>query len=178
MKKYFLVVLIISLVIFASGCTSSSDEKTNQTKTIAQNNVSFSYPGTWVVANSRANDTIVAVADPGSVNAQTGFAETVVSIQKREVNGTFDKMFQQNYASLFDNSSYQRVSESNLTVGSFEAMDNVYTMYDNGVQKTQRAIWIESGDYVYVILCSALSNQFEDEKQNFDLIIDSFKITG
>lgn len=177
MKKYLLAVLLLSLVIFASGCTSNSDEKTNQTKTISQNNVSFSYPGTWVVASSRANDTLVAVADPKSVNAQTGFAQTVVSIQKKEINGTFDKMFEQNYASLFNNSSYQRVSESNLTVGSFEAMDNVYTMYDNGVQKTQRAIWIESGDYVYVILCSAISSQFENEKQNFAMIIDSFKIT-
>lgn len=176
MKKYFLALLVLSLVVFASGCTSNSDNNDNQTKTLSQNNVSFTYPGTWVIANSEANDTIAAVADPKSVNAQTGLAQTVVTVQRKNLTGTMDSMYADNYESLFSNSSYQRVSEGNLTINNNSVMENVYTADSNGVTLKQRALWIENNDYVYVILCSALQTQFDKEAQNFDLIINSFKI--
>ncbi len=179
MKKYFLALLVLSLVVFASGCTSSNDTKDNQTKTLSQNNVSFNYPGTWTVAESKANDTIASVADPKSVNAQTGFAQTVVTVQMKNLTGTFDSMYADNYNSLFNNSSYQRVSESNVTINGNQVLENVYTVEsEDGVTKKQRAVWIQDGKKVYVILCSALSTQFDNEKQNFDLIINSFKINA
>ncbi|MBU4534720.1 MAG: hypothetical protein KKF16_02550 [Euryarchaeota archaeon] len=176
MRKHVIALLVIFLLVFTAGCTSNSDSQTNETKTLNQNGVSFDYPGTWVVATSKANDTIASVADPSSVNAGTGFAETLVSVQRINRTGTFSSMYDQNYATLFNNSSYQRVSESNITLGNVQARKNVYTVDDNGLLKQQRAIWIEDNNQIYVILCSALLNQFENERQNFDLIVNSFKI--
>ncbi|GAB6055274.1 hypothetical protein HYG87_05240 [Methanobacterium alkalithermotolerans] len=176
MRKYFIALLVILFLVFTAGCTSNSDSRTNETITLTQNGVSFDYPGTWVVATSKANDTIASVADPRSVNTATGFAETVVTIQRINRTGTFNSMYDQNYATLFNNSSYQRVSESNITMGNVQARENVYTVDDNGILKQQRAIWIEDSNQIYVILCSALINQFERERQNFDLIVNSFKI--
>ncbi len=177
MKKYFLALLVLSLVVFASGCTSNTDTKDNQTKTLSQNNVSFTYPGTWVIADSQANDTIAAVADPSSVNAQTGLAQTVVTVQLKNLTGTFDSMYADNYESLFSNSSYKRVSEGNLTINGNTVLENVYTVDADGTNIKQRAIWIQDNKNVYVILCSALTSQFDKEKQNFDMIINSFNIS-
>lgn len=176
MKKYLLALLVLTLVVFASGCTSDNNEKNNQTKTLSQNNISFTYPATWMIGESKANDTIASVADPKSVNTQTGFAETVVSIQIKNRTGTFEDMYNDNYESLFSNSSYQRISESNMTLNNNSVFGNVYTVESGGVIKKQRAIWINDNKKVYVILCSALSSQFDKEKQNFDMIINSFKI--
>jgi hypothetical protein len=177
MKKYFLALLVISLIVFTSGCTSNSDQNTNKTKTLSQNNISFDYPGAWVLGNSKVNGTIAAVADPNSVNSQTGYAETVVTVEEKNLTGTMYSMYQQNYATLFNNSSYQRVSESNLTLGNIQALENVYTVDYNGVKKQQRAVWIQNGRQVYVILCSALADQYENEKNNFDLVVNSFKFS-
>ncbi len=176
MKKYFLALLVISIITFTSGCTSS-DDNTNTTKTLDQNNISFTYPATWVLGESEVNGTIAAVADPNSVNSQTGFAETVVTVEVKNLSGTMDAMYAQNYATLFNNSSYQRISEGNLTIGDIQALENVYTVDYNGVKKQQRAVWIEKDDQVYVILCSSLADQFEKEKNNFDMIVNSFKFT-
>ncbi|MDP3034979.1 MAG: PsbP-related protein [Methanobacteriaceae archaeon] len=177
MKKYFLALLVLSLVVFTSGCTSNTDTKDNQTKTLSPNNVSFTYPGTWAIADSQANDTIAAVADPSSVNAQTGLAQTVVTVQLKKLTGTFDSMYADNYESLFSNSSYQRVSEGNLTLNGRNVLEYVYTIDADGTNIKQRAIWIQDNKNVYVILCSALTSQFDKEKQNFDMIINSFNIS-
>lgn len=176
MHRFIIALFVILLTVSISGCTSNKNSELNQTKTLSQNGVSFDYPGNWVVATSKANDTIASVADPASINAVTGFAETSVTIQQKNLTGTIDSMYQLNYATLFNNSSYQRVSESNITLGDIQAFENVYTVDFDGQQKQYRAIWIEKNNQVYVILCSALLNQYEKEKRNFDLIVNTFKI--
>lgn len=176
MMKYFLALLVISLVIFTSGCTSNNNSEINQTQTFSQNGVFFEYPGNWVVATSQANDTIVSVADPNSINAITGYADTSVTIQQRTLTGTLYSMYEENYDILFTNESYQRVFESNITLDDSQAYENIYQVDENGVLKQQRAVWLEKNNQVYVILCSALVNQFEKEKQNFNLIINTFRV--
>ena len=63
MKKY-ITVLFMVLAVAVSGCTSTTTDTGNSTKTFSQNNISFEYPLNWVAANSLANDTVAAVADP------------------------------------------------------------------------------------------------------------------
>jgi len=162
------------VMVGIAGCTFQSSREA-ENKRFTGNNITFEYPANWVIAKSQANDTIVAVADPKSVNPQTGYAQTLVVIQKRELEGDFYYMYNQNYATLFNNSSYQRISEGNITIGSLKALENTYLITEDGVKKKHRAIWIQRGDKVYVILCSALDNEFEKEKINFDIIINSFR---
>jgi len=171
MKKS-LVILFIMAIVSVAGCTSQSNV---ENKIFKGDNITFEYPPDWVIANSQANDTIVAVADPKSVNPQTGYAQTLVVIQKRGLESDFYYMYNQNYATLFNNSNYRRVSEGNITIGSLNALENTYIVTENGVKKKHRAIWIRRGYEVYVILCSALDSEFEKERANFDIIINSFK---
>jgi len=164
-------------MVAVAGCTSQSNGE-NKNKIFTGDNITFEYPQSWVVAKSQANDTIVAVADPKSVNPQTGYAQTLVVIQKKSLEGSLDYMYSQNYATLFNNSSYQRVSEGNITIGSMQALENTYIVTEGDVKKKQMAIWIQRGEEVYVILCSALASDFDKEKPNFDIIINSFKFIG
>ncbi|MDI9623486.1 MAG: PsbP-related protein [Methanothermobacter sp.] len=175
MKKSLVILFIIMAMVSVAGCTSQSDVKN---KIFKGDNITFEYPADWVIANSQANDTIVAVADPKSVNPQTGYAQTVVVIQKRGLEGDFYQMYNKNYATLFNNSSYQRVSEGNITIGSYQALENTYIVTEGGLKKKQRAIWIQRGNEVYVILCSALISEFDKERANFDIIINSFNFIG
>lgn len=178
MRKSLVVILVtIMAMIAVAGCTSQSNEETGN-KRFTGDNITFEYPSTWVIAKSQANDTIVAVADPKSVNPQTGYAQTLVTIQKKELEGDIYYMYNQNYAKLFNNSNYQRVSEGNITIGSMKAIENTYIVTEGDVKKKQMAIWIQRGEEVYVILCSTLASEFDKEKPNFDIIINSFSFIG
>ncbi len=172
MKKSLAIILFI-VIVSVAGCISQSNEEKN--KRFTGDNITFEYPADWVIANSQANDTIVAVADPKSVNPQTGYAQTLVVIQKRGLEGDFYQMYNRNYAVLFNNSSYHRVSEGNITVGSYQALENTYLVTEGDLKKKQMAIWIQRGEEVYVILCSAPVSEFDKQKANFDIILNSFK---
>lgn len=176
MKNYpFLaVIVILSLIVLASGCISS--DSTNKTKTYSGNGVSFVYNGTWEVANATSNDSIVAVADPKTVDAQKN-PNTFVLIQKpnQTQNSDLQQLYNQNYAKLFNNSSNQHVSEANITVNNNKAMENVYLTNSSGVQMQMRAVWLSQKGVVYVILCGTLPANFDKEQKNFDLVVNSFK---
>lgn len=182
MKKFpiFLVLVILSLVILASGCITN--EEADATKTYSANGISFTYNGTWDIANSTAPNTVVAVGDPATVDAQNN-PSTFVLIQKP--NGTEGKdlwaVYTENYVQLFNNTTNrnitnQRISEANITVNNNKAFENVYITNSSGVETQMRAVWISQNGAIYVILCGAAPNNFEKEQSNFDLVINSFKV--
>lgn len=185
MKKYILGIIIIISVIFVSGCISNSeDNNTDQPQTLNKGGISINYPATWVVASSKNNETIAAVADPNSVDSATGLGKISVSIQKKTLNSSsknsssVDALFNQTYQDLFSNSTYNLIAEGNATVGQYtNASESVYTIDQNGTVKQQRAIWIKQGNDVYIILCTAPENEFAAQSKNFEFIINSFKIT-
>lgn len=172
MRKHWLILFIV-MVVAVSGCTSPDSNSENQTKRFSGNNISFEYPSSWVTANSLANETVAAVGDPASVDS-SGLAQVSVVIQSRELEGNLYDMYRDNYDTLFTNSSYRRVSETNTTIGGYQAIENVYLVLD-GVQKKQRAIWIQNNRRVYVILCTAPADRFDAERKNFDLIVNSLR---
>jgi len=56
--------------------------------------------------------------------------------------------------------------------------ENRYYVTENGVQKEQRALWLQRDRNIYVILMSALATDFEKEKPFFDVILNSLRIQG
>ncbi len=182
MKKYILGIIIIIAVIFVSGCTSNSSD-VEEPQTLAQNGVLIKYPGTWVAANSENNETIAAVADPNAINKSTGLGEISANIQKRTINSSlknsssFDVLYNQTYQNLFSNSNYTVIAQGNLSIGGYNASECVYTVDENGTVKQQRAVWIQNGNDVFVILFTAPENKFQSQVKNFDFILNSFKIT-
>lgn len=182
MKKFpiFLVLVILCLVILASGCITNND--VNVTKSYSDNGISFEYNGTWDIANSTAPNAVVAVGDPRTVDAQNN-PSTFVLIQKPNETEGKDlwTVYTENYAKLFNNTTNgnitnQRVSEANITVNSNKAFENIYITNSSGVETQMRAVWISQNGAIYVILCGATPNNFEKEQNNFDLVINSFKI--
>lgn len=156
-----------------SGCVTDN-KKNNETQTYSQNNVSFNYPGEWATANPTAPNAIAAVADPKSV--QSGSPSTVVIIQKPNATAgsNLSDVYASNYATFFNNTGYQRVSEGNITVNGTTALENVYTINSTNPRQ-YRAVWLDEKGTIYVILCIANQSDFKNEQVNFNLIINSFK---
>ena len=167
------MVLLCSVVV-ASGCVSDN-KQTNETKTYSQNNISFDYPGGWEIANTTSPNAIVAVADPQTV--QNGTPTTLVVIQKPDVTQGSDlnNVYDANYATFFNKTDYQRVSEGNITVSGSNALENIYKTNVSGDQRQYRAVWLSSNNNIYVILCVAKQSDFEAQQANFNLIVNSFK---
>lgn len=181
MKKYLLGILLIMAVIFVSGCITDSDNSgTNETdipKTIAKNGILVKYPGSWVVADSGANNSIVAIADPDSKDSDSGFSNVNVNIERQDLPSSLTSYFNQTYSKLFSNSEYTPIAQGNVSIGEYSALECVYTQNDEGIVKQHRALWIENNNQVYVILCTAPQGDFDSQSKNFDYIISNFKIT-
>lgn len=160
-------------VILVSGCISNNNQN-NETKIYAQNNISFSYPGGWEIANTTSPNAIVAVADPTTV--QSGTPTTLVLIQKSNVTdeNNLESVYAANYASFFNNTEYQQVSEGNITVNGVNALENIYKTNGSGDQRQYRAVWFSSNGNIYVVLCIAKVADFEKQQPNFNLVVNSF----
>lgn len=177
MDKYpFLIVMLLVIVVLASGCINNNNNL-NQTKNYSANDVSFIYNGTWGIANTTSSNTIAAVGDPNTVDSNTHQPNTFVIIQKPNVtNGTsLQTAYTQNYANFFNGTNNTRVSEANLTINNNTALQNVYISTSGGVQREMKAIWLSQNGQIYVILCGSLKSNFDNEQNNFNLVINSFK---
>jgi hypothetical protein len=177
MNKYpLLIITLLSLVILASGCVSNNN--LNQTKTYSQNGIYFVYNGTWEIANTSSTNAVTGVGDPNTVNSQTHEPNTFVIIQKPNVtmNTDLQMAYTQNYATFFNNTSNMPISEANITLNNNTALENTYITTSNGAQSEMMAVWVSQNGQIYVILCGAPPNNFENQQKNFNIIINSFKL--
>ena len=170
-----LVILLVCSVVFASGCVSNH-KIANTTKTYAQNNVSFTYPGSWEVVNATSPNAVAAVADPNSI--QNGTPTTLVVIQKPDVAAGSDinSIYAANYVTFFNNTNYQRISDGNITVNGANALDNIYKTNTTVNPMQYSAVWLNESGSVYVILSAAKLSDFDNQTTNFNLILNSFKV--
>ncbi|MEN6329938.1 MAG: PsbP-related protein [Methanobacteriaceae archaeon] len=175
MRRYLLLMFTLLAVVMASGCVT--DQGDNATKTFSQNNVTFQYPSDWVVVQTTSPDAVAAVADPSSVISGTNSPTTQVVIQKPNVTaGTnLTEAYNDNYATFFNETGYQKVSEANITTDKLTALENIYTSSASGIEKQYRAVWLEKNSTIYVILCSSKKADFESLQSKFDIIVNSFQ---
>ena len=177
MIKYpLLIITLLSLVVLASGCVSNNN--LNQTKNYSQNGIYFVYNGTWEIANASSSNAVTGVGDPNSVDSQNHEPNTFVLIQKPNITmGTDLQMaYTQNYATFFNNTSNLRISEANITLNNNTALENTYITTSNGAQIEMMAVWFSQNGQIYVILCGAPPNNFENQQKNFNMVINSFKV--
>ena len=121
MKKYILSLIIIALIL---SITTSYAVNNTAIKNASADNVTIKYPGSWDTATSKAEATLLSVADPDSVNKDTGLAETVVTIQTI-VKGEYDtsfSLYQSNNKSLFNNSAYHFISDAKTTLNAYSSL--------------------------------------------------------
>jgi hypothetical protein len=176
LRKYIvLVIFLVCCVVFASGCVSNN-KTTNTTKTYNQNNISFTYPGSWEIVNATSPNAVVAVADPNSI--QNGTPTTLVVIQKPDVPAGSDinTVYASNYATFFNNTNYMRISDGNITVNGATALDNIYKTNTTVNPMQYSAVWLNESGSIYVILSAAQVSDFDNQTTNFNLILNSFKV--
>jgi hypothetical protein len=185
MKKYALfVIAILALVVFASGCTSSSNQTSTQptvaTKAFSGNGVSFSYPEKWQQLQQISSpNAVVAFGDPSSVDNSTGNVNTLVVVQKvaMPAGATLKQVYDSTYQQFAQqDSSFKAISDTTTTVDGTTAYVNTHTVNVDGVQKQEKAVWLEKNGNIYVILCGALPSVFESQQANFNAIINTFKV--
>ncbi|MBU4534719.1 MAG: hypothetical protein KKF16_02545 [Euryarchaeota archaeon] len=183
MKKYFSILTIILLGVFAAGCVDSGEEGTSQTtdipsQTFSGSGISFEYPEAWPSdLESETPNSLVVVGDPESQDAN-GSITTLVAIQSTTLPSgqTLKETFDATYSTAESNTNFESISQRSLTLNGVEAYENIHRINVNGVQKQERAVWLEKNGTIYVILCGALPADFDAQQKNFDLIINSFKI--
>jgi hypothetical protein len=174
MRKYAIFVMaILALVVLASGCTSQGNNTYNSS------GISFNYSSNWQeLPNIKTPNAIVAVGDPNSVNSSTNNVNTLVIIQKVAMpqGTTLKQTYDDIYAQYAKDSSYRAISEKTVTVNGLTAYENIHRINVSGVQKEEKAVWFGKNGNIYVILCGALPSDFDSQRANFDMVINSFKI--
>lgn len=181
MKKYLPVLIIISAVVLASGCTDSGNQTSGdvngKNKVYIGDEVTFEYPEGWETLSSQARDSLIAVGDPKSADGN-GNTRINVVIQKtiKPQNTTFEDYYTATYAQFASqNLGFIPLSDGTLTINGIKALENVYKINLDG-QKQKRAIWILKNNRIYIILCSAPVSEFNNQQKNFEIIINSFKV--
>lgn len=173
-------ILVVLLVISISGCitdNNDSNDNTTDIQTVSQKGILIRFPSDWVLAEAQSNDSIISVANSASLDSSK-VADVNVNVEKRVLSGSFDSMVNSNYASLMSNSSNQLISLGDIKVGDQDAKECIYTSTDDdGKVKQHKAVWLNYGSNVYVILCTAPQDQFDSQLKYFDYIISNIKIT-
>lgn len=184
MKKYLLILILLSAIVSASGCTDGGNQTenttVNQTNTYSGEDFAVSYPKDWEQLASKAPNSIVAFGDPNSADSNGNVQVNVVIQKVVKPNGTtLQQYYNSTYAQFASqNLSYQPISEGNITVNGIKAIENIYKI-NSGVPKQQRAIWMEKNNLpiIYIILCSAPVSDYQAQQENFDMIVNSFKLS-
>ena len=177
MKKYVPLILSIVLVVaFASGCTS------NVYKTYDSNGISFHYPYGWSEVSpdqlsltvEGSSEVLAVVVDPQ--NIQNNNYQTLVFFQQIPSTGTLDEATASIKAEI-QSAGGQIISEKDRTINGVSAKDIVYTISTpSGVAKKERIVTFQDVTNRYYIVCSAPTADFDGQQSNFNLIIDSFEI--
>ena len=181
MKKIFgigflliLLIIGISLLINYPINSINGEDASQQSIEYSENGIKLMMPGDWVSADSKSNESILAIADPHSKDS-SGFNSINVNIEKKENARSLDSEFKSNYNILARNSDFNILFEGNSSFNGEPAMEADYTSVSGGELKQHKAIWIQRDTDIYVILCSAPQSEFDAESSNFDFIINSIE---
>ncbi|MBI5679689.1 MAG: DcrB-related protein [Methanobacterium sp.] len=179
MKKYLLAIFIISAVITASGCTNSGNQTSsvNKTQIYSGSEFTFEYPSNWKQATSQAINSTVSFGDPSSADAN-GNTQVNVVIQKavKPTGTTLQNYYNATYAQFMaQNLGFKPVSEGSIVINGQSGLEIVYKI-NSTAPKQQRAIWLQKKNLIYIILCSAPASSYGSQQQNFDTIVNSFKL--
>lgn len=148
----------------------------------SSNGIQFNYPGTWTVItpNQQSNDdgastkyNVVAVGDPNS--ADTG--NILVLIQKKNKSGTLDEIAEASKADLKKDWNATMLSDTVITVDGAQAHDIIY-ITDPKVNKKERMVILDKNNMVYCIILGCTVSAFDGQKNNFDMIINSFQVAA
>ena len=180
MKKYFFAIILLVSIVLISGCTTSGNQKATNTSTTVKaysgDQFNFNYPSSWQLIQSQAQSSVIAVGDPSSADNNSNVPVNVqIQTTVKPSNGTMQDVYNSTYAQFAEeNLGYKQLSDGTISVNGRTCLENVYLL--SSESKEQRAVWIQNGNVIYIILCSAPISQYTEEQGNFNIIINSFKL--
>lgn len=168
--------MIFTIFISANAvdCVFAADNGTD-IQTISKGGVVIKFPSTWCIAKSTSNTSVVSIAEIDSINLNKVAAVTI-NIERKPIEGSFDKFINSTYASIENDESFNLSSSGAVAIGDMEGKEYTYTSSINGTVKEHRAIWIDHDDEAYVILYSAPIDQFNSNIKVFDFVIHNLQI--
>lgn len=172
MKKnliIFVLVSIFTLMLFTSGCTNDKNHFENS-------EISFDYPNDWKSGE---------ILDlPGVIIGVSKSSQVDVKISKTKMPS--DSTLEKFYTEELDNRTInlakyclQPISEKNITVDGVPAYESIYKIGCNSSQTRQQfqSVFFEKNGLIYSIFCTAIPPEvFNNEKANFDMIINNFHV--
>lgn len=184
MKKNVIGILVIFALIFSATCliqdSVAKGQGSNSTdiQTVSKHGVILKYPSDWTVSKAKSNCSIVAISKISSIDSGE-VGQVNINIEKKPIeDGSFEKFFNTTYNSLEKDSSYNLTSSGKVAIGDGEGYECVYTSNQNGILKEHKAIWIQKGDNVYVVLYSAPVDQFEENMKVLDYVMENLQINA
>lgn len=179
-KKLTIMLLIMFFLSVQASAVLAADSGSKAAKYYSGNGISFSYNGTWGILDikNKSAETIVAVGDPNSVDPGTKNVETYALIQKTKIptNYTLSSFFAAVVAQWALKPGYELVLDRPITVNGTTYYENIHMENATGTERKVKAVWLENEGMAYIIVCTALSGDFDENKANFDMIVNSFKV--
>lgn len=189
-SKYIGIIIgLLAFVVLTSGCTSlnifkntSDDFSANDTsynitpdistKKFSAYGVSFKYPSSWnvIADNTSGSNAIFASKDVSFNNVQ-------LQVQSIPNNGMSEqdviKQFHESVTPGWSKNASYMIKIDNKT-----AYEDIYLVNDTHFSKLMRIsnIYLIKNDKTYLITLQAPDNEFDKEKPNFSVILNSLKV--
>lgn len=152
--------------------TSYSNNINIPTKTFSAYGVSFKYPSGWkTYADNSSGDNIIFVeGDVSSNNAQ-------LQIQIMSNNGMSEQGAIKDIQEGFT-PGWKKTASYSLTISNKTGYEDIFTVNDTRYDELMRFvnIYFAKNDKTYLILLQAPDKDFDKEKPNFSVIINSLKV--
>ncbi|MGC9517872.1 MAG: PsbP-related protein [Methanomicrobiales archaeon] len=180
MKKYLILIALLSAVVFASGCLDGGNQTTNQTSDIATKNYSnatagysFDYPENWQKMSTNITGDAVGFRDEST--GTNLIVSTLPTTQPTDEElETFITQLESQYSSQFE--GFERVSANTVTVNGVKGIEIVFRSTSEGESIQQRQVILFKDDVAYFLTFTAKASEYAKESANFETVVNSFKI--
>lgn len=171
MKKHFFpIVIIICILLFVSGCINNSGNQTYNS-----NGIIFNYPNGWYKTPGEGNVNVFDLNIPVKVTVGDNANKETGMLVLLSNNTTYQEILTSIKAGILKHGVL--ISESNVTIDSAPAREFDYnTTLSDGTVKKERLILFEKNNSTYILIFTALPQDFNGQQTNFQMIQNSFKV--
>jgi hypothetical protein len=167
-----ITIIILVFIVLTSGCTSINDFVKSGNGSFSAYNVSFNYPNGWLAfADNQTGGKSISVSKDSSFNG------VQFNLQIMNNNGLSEKGVIKDIKNS-KTPGWRKISSGTLTIDGKNAYKDVF-IYKNGdsnqSMRFEQIYFVKNGK-TYLILLQATDNDFDKERQNFDIILNSLKV--
>lgn len=188
--KYFGILCIMILVVLSSGCiagilspSNDANIKINKTTdgTYSVANVSFKCPDNWNVSAENQSENFIKISaapypkDSNFSPSKTPYivpaniAQFIVSISSTDNLTSYE-------SKPIEHSGTNRISNDTLTIDGIKVYRQFFTVkYEENLLKCEQINFVKNNKG-YIMTFQALESDFDKEKPNFDIILNSLKV--